>query len=149
MIIECRNNQYMISTDQTLLDIDVLHAFLKQTYWSSGIPKEILQNAINNSLCFGVYEEKKQIGFARAISDFSTFAYLADVFIIESYRGKKLSSWLMQTIVSHPQLQGLRCWLLRTRDAHGLYKKFGFSQPKSPENYMEISVSDIYLKVPA
>lgn len=147
MIIESRNNEYMISTDQALFDIDVIHTFLKQTYWSPNIPKETLQRAIKNSLCFGVYEDKKQIGFARAISDYSTFAYLADVFIVEEYRGKKLAKWLIQTIISHPALQGLRCWLLKTRDAHGLYKQFGFTQPKKIENYMEITAPDIYLKM--
>ncbi len=149
MTIEFHNHPYKISTDQALLDIEAIHTFLKQTYWSPGIPKETLQRAIKNSLCFGLYEDIKQIGFARAISDFSTFAYLADVFIIEEYRGKKLAKWLMQSIMAHPDLQGLRCWLLRTRDAHGLYKPFGFTSPKRIESYMEITVPDIYLKISA
>lgn len=146
MLVESRRDQYTISTDNELLDIEMIHQFLKQAYWSREIPKEILQRAIKNSLCFGVYDEKKQIGFARVISDFSTFGYLADVFMIETYRGKNLAKWLMQTIFSHPDLQGLRCWSLRTRDAHGLYKQFGFTPLKKPENYMEILVPDIYLK---
>lgn len=117
---------FTISADSKRINIDAVHAFLSRSYWAEGIPKETLVRAIEHSLCFGVYEGKQQIGFARVISDHATFAYLADVYILEPYRGKGLSKWLMSCIVSHPGLQGLRRWSLVTRDAGELYKKYGF-----------------------
>lgn len=124
----------------------MVHQFLSQSYWCEGIPKSVLQKAIDNSLCFSVFHSKRQIGFARIISDFATFAYLADVFILEDERGKGLSKWLMKFIMSHPHLQHLRRFTLATADAHGLYKQFGFASPAKPERMMEISVPGIYLK---
>src|SRR6187401_2624042 len=127
-------NGFTISTEKEKLDIDLIHSFLNRTYWAEGISKEIIKRSIEGSLCFGVYENDKQavtagrqVGFARMITDKATFAYLADVFIIEEYRGRGLSKWLMEVIMSHPDLQGLRRMMLATRDAHELYKKFGFT----------------------
>ena len=138
---------YFVSADRALLSLDVIHDFLSHCYWAEGIPREIVQRSIENSLCFGVYAAGKppqQVGFARVITDSATYAYLADVFILESHRGKGLSRLLMQAIMSHPTLQGLRRWALATRDAHALYRQFGFSALKSPERHMEILRSDIY-----
>src|SRR5881397_2633867 len=112
---------YFVSTEKSLLQIQVIHNFLKTAYWCEGIPVEIIERAIANSLCFGIYKDKEQVGFARVISDYATFAYLADVFIIEDHRGRGLSRRLMEAIMAHPDLQGLRRWTLATRDAHELY----------------------------
>jgi GNAT superfamily N-acetyltransferase len=129
---------YTFSTDKEKLDIDVIHGFLSQSYWAKNIPVEIVKRSIENSLCFGVYHLDKQIGFARVISDFASFGYLADVFILEEHRGKGLSKKLMEQIMAHPQLQGLRRFCLGTRDAHKLYEQFGFNVIKAPERFMEI-----------
>lgn len=130
---------FKISTDQTLLDFETIYQYLaKASYWAKGIPVDTLKKAISNSLCFGVYERDKQIGFARIVTDRATFAYLCDVFILENYRGKGLSKWLVQTIRHHADLQGLRRWSLATADAHGLYEQFGFSQITKPDRWMEI-----------
>ena len=117
-------DNYSISTDKSKLDLSVIHGFLSTSYWAEDIPVEIVKKSIENSLCFGVYSENTQIGFARVISDYTTFAYLADVFIIEEERGKGLSKWLMECILKHEQLQGLRNFCLLTRDAHFLYAPF-------------------------
>jgi GNAT superfamily N-acetyltransferase len=143
---EARRGEYRVSTDKALLDLTVIHDFLSQSYWAKGIPLAVVQSSIANSLCFGVYKQEQQIGFARVISDYATFAYLADVFILASFRGQGLSKWLMEMIISHPQLQGLRKWMLATRDAHELYRKFGFASIKSPDALMEQSFPDIYVK---
>lgn len=137
-------NRFLVSTDKSLLDIPFIHAFLKRSYWAEQIPIETVQRSIEHSLCFGVYEGKDQRGFARVVTDYATFAYLADVFIDEAYRGRGLSKLLMQHIMAHPQLQGLRSWFLVTRDAQGLYKQFGFSVPENPERLMRIVDTDIY-----
>jgi GNAT superfamily N-acetyltransferase len=130
---------FSISTDKALLDFDMIYNYLdKESYWSKGIAPETLRKAINNAMCFGVYHEKKQIGFAKVVTDKATFAYLADVFIIEQYRGLGLSKWLMQTIIQHEELQGLRRWMLATADAHGLYAQFGFSPITRADRFMEI-----------
>ncbi|HEX6916371.1 MAG TPA: GNAT family N-acetyltransferase [Chitinophagaceae bacterium] len=119
---------YHVSTESAEMDIDMLHAYLSvESYWAKGIPKDILQRAIRHSLCFGVFHYNQQVGFARVISDQATFAYLADVFIIDSHRGKGLAKLMMGVIDAHPSLQGLRRWMLVTRDAHGLYKQFGWN----------------------
>lgn len=135
---------YSISTDKSKLDLKVIHGFLAASYWAKDIPKEIVQRSVENSLCFGVYFEGKQVGFARVISDFATFAYLGDVFILEDHRGKGLSKTLMQEVFSHPHLQGLRRFCLGTRDAHKLYEQFGFYVIKKPELWMEIKKENIY-----
>ena len=134
----------MISSSKPLLQLTVIHDFLKKSYWAKDIPIEIVKRSIENSLCFGVYEDGKQVGFARVISDYATFAYLADVFILEEYRGRGLSKQLMDAIMAHPDLQGLRKFLLATRDAHGLYAQYGFKPLAMPDRVMEINKKDIY-----
>jgi N-acetylglutamate synthase-like GNAT family acetyltransferase len=130
---------FSISTDQDLLDFDMIHQFLdRDSYWAQGIPAEKLRMAIRNSLCFGAYYQQEQVGFARVITDKATFAYLADVFILPAYRRNGLSKWLVQTIKAHPDLQGLRRWSLATADAHGLYAQFGFTPITKAERWMEI-----------
>jgi GNAT superfamily N-acetyltransferase len=124
---EIKKGDYHISTDPSLLDTDVIHSYLSlESYWAMNIPRETVERSIKNSLCFGVYHQQKQIGFTRVITDKATFAYLADVFILQEHRGKGLSKWLMETIHAYPELQGLRRWMLGTKDAHGLYKQFGW-----------------------
>jgi len=135
---------FLISTDAARLDLDVIHSFLSTAYWAEGVPREVVARSIANSLCFGVYDGAKQIGFARVVTDYATFAYLGDVFIIEPYRGRGLSKALMDTAISHPHLRGLRRWLLGTADAHGLYRKFGFAESRYPERQMERSDPDVY-----
>jgi N-acetylglutamate synthase-like GNAT family acetyltransferase len=139
-------DNYIISTDKSKLEISVIHDFLSHSYWAEDIPMEIVKKAIENSLCFGVYNGRKQIGFARVISDYSTFAYLADVFIVEEERGKGLSKWLMECILKHQQLQGLRNFCLLTRDAHSLYAQYGFENLSKPQNFMAIKKDNFYKK---
>lgn len=130
-------NEYTISTDKSRLDIPLIHQFLSQhSYWAPNIPLELVERSIDNSLCFGVYLGDAQVGFARVISDQATFAYLADVFILPDHRGKGLSKWLVKTISDWPTLQGLRRFLLATRDAHTLYEQFGFTAIDQPDVYM-------------
>ena len=137
-IFTVHKEKYTITTDKSKLDIAVVHDYLcNQSYWVKGIGKETLKREIDHSLCFGVFHQHTQIGFARVITDFTSFAYLCDVFIIEAYRGKGLSKWLMQSMLDHPELQNLRRWTLYTLDAHGLYKQFGFGESKIPERFME------------
>jgi GNAT superfamily N-acetyltransferase len=136
-----------VSADPSLLDFGAIHAFLTRSYWSPGIPREVVERAAANSLCFGVYDpamarsegdaRPAQVGYARMITDRATYAYLADVYILESHRGRGLSKELMAFILAHPDLQGLRRMSLNTRDAHGLYAQFGFAAPGKPENIME------------
>ncbi|MBI3651062.1 MAG: GNAT family N-acetyltransferase [Acidobacteria bacterium] len=135
---------FLISTDPSLLNLEVIHEFLTRSYWAQGIAVEIVKQSLENSLCFGVYHHQRQVGFARVITDYATFAYLADVFILEECRGQGLSKWLMATLVAHPDLQGLRRWLLATRDAHELYRQYGFADLASPERWMERYFPDIY-----
>jgi GNAT superfamily N-acetyltransferase len=142
-----QTSEYEISTDPTRLDIDVIHAFLTKSYWSPGVPLDVVERAIANSLCFGVYLNSEQVGFARVITDKATFAYLADVFIIEAHRGKGLSKRLVESIMEHPDLQDLRRFMLGTLDAHGLYKKYGFTALANPSRVMEILNSDVYAKM--
>jgi GNAT superfamily N-acetyltransferase len=130
---------YQIATDKSLLNIEVIYKYLNEdSYWAQGIPFERLTRAIENSLCFGVYNEQAFVGFARVVTDKASFAYICDVFILPEFRGAGLSKWLIQTIVEHPELQGLRRWSLATSDAHGLYSQFGFSSITKPEVWMEI-----------
>lgn len=145
MITESRRGDYLVSTDQARLDINVIHGFLTDSYWAKGIPRETVARSIQHSLCFGIYDGNgAQVGFARVISDFATLAYLGDVFVLEQHRGRGLSKFMMECIVKHPALQGLRRWILLTRDAHGLYKQFGFSPLKAPDRYMELHRPDVY-----
>jgi GNAT superfamily N-acetyltransferase len=126
------------------MDMDVIHSFLTRSYWAEGISKEIIRKSVEGALCFGVFENDKQVGFARMITDKATFAYLADVFIIEEFRGLGLSKWLMEVILAHPDLQGLRRMMLATRDAHELYKKFGFTPLNNVDRWMHIHHPDVY-----
>ena len=136
---------YRISSDQNDLDIESIHKFISNSYWAKGIPLEILTRAISNSLCFGVFDkERGQVGFARMVTDSATYAYLADVYILEGHRGKGLSKMLMEEIMSHPDLQGLRRMTLATADAHGLYEKYGFSELSNPEIFMENWNPEVY-----
>lgn len=137
---------YAISTNNDTLNIPYIHAFLTTTYWAEGIPVETVQRAINGSLCFGVYKGEQQVGFARVVTDKATYAYLADVFIDASERGKGLSKWLVAEIIKHPELQGLRRFELRTRDAHGLYAQFGFTPVTNADSYMSIHFPNVYKK---
>ena len=136
MIYEVKKNNYLISTDKSKIDIDYVHRFLSQSYWSPGVHLQLVKKAMKGSLCFGVYRKNKQVGYARMVTDKATFAYLADVFIDENYRGKGLGKWLVETILAHPQLQGLRRILLATRDAYQLYEQCGFTSINNPERYM-------------
>ena len=143
--IEARQGEYTVSTDRSRIDVAAVHAFLTQTYWSPGIPEETVRRAIVGSICFGIYHGDAQVGFARVITDRATFAYLSDVYVIESHRGRGLSKWLMSVIMAHPDLQGLRRFSLSTRDARGLYEQFGFQPVANPQMQMEILRRDIYL----
>ncbi|HVT84382.1 MAG TPA: GNAT family N-acetyltransferase [Chitinophagaceae bacterium] len=141
------NNEYYISADKSKIDIPLVHDYLcNQSYWAAGITIDIVRKSIENSLCFGIYKGDQQVGFARVISDFATYAYLADVFVLEPERGKGLSLFLMQCIIDHPDLQGLRRFTLATRDAHTLYSKFGFTPLAKPDRWMERHQPDVYKK---
>jgi GNAT superfamily N-acetyltransferase len=139
-------NGFIITTDKSKINLEYVHDFLSGSYWSAGIPVQTVKKAVEGSLCFGVYHNDKQIGFARMITDSATFAYLADVFIDQNYRGKGLSKWLMEVIMAHPDLQGLRRIMLATKGAHGLYKKYGFTPITGVERWMQIHNADVYKK---
>jgi GNAT superfamily N-acetyltransferase len=144
-VVESRLGEFLISTDRARLDLDAIHGFLTNCYWAKGIPREVVARSIEHSLCFGVYDGSgAQVGFARVVSDFATVAHLGDVFVLESYRGRGLSKWLMQCLMQHPALQNLRRWILLTRDAHGLYARFGFAPLNSAARYMELHRRDLY-----
>jgi GNAT superfamily N-acetyltransferase len=143
-VIEHRRGEFLLSTDPARLDLDVIHGFLTECYWAKGIPREVVARSIQNSLCFGVYAHGHQVGFARVISDFATYAYIGDVFVLPSFRAHGLGKWMMESIMQHPRLQGLRRWSLCTSDAHQLYAKFGFQPPMRPDIYMEIYRADVY-----
>ena len=140
----CARDGYTISDDRWRIDREVVHGFLTECYWAAGISRDVVERSIRHSLCFGIYEEGAQVGFARVITDHATFAYLADVFVLPAHRGKGLSKWLMECVLAHPELQGLRRFLLGTRDAHGLYAQFGFTPPKRPAIWMEIHNERVY-----
>ena len=136
---------YSISTDRARLDAALVHRYLSdQSYWARGVPLELVQRAICNSLCFGVYRGAEQVGFARVVTDAATFAYLADVFILPAHRGLGLGKRLMAAVMAHPELQGLRRFMLATRDAHGLYRQFGFQDLKHPQILMERHDPQVY-----
>jgi GNAT superfamily N-acetyltransferase len=144
--IEHQYGPYVVTTDRSRLDLEVIHQFLTHSYWAEGIPREVVARSLDNSLCFGVFQGKEQVGFARVISDFSTYAYLADVFILPEHRGRGVGKFLLRSIVEHARLQGLRRWTLATRDAHRLYAQFGFRALAHPETFMEIFDREIYRK---
>jgi GNAT superfamily N-acetyltransferase len=143
-----RRDAFTVLTDPALLDIDLVHDLSRETYWAAGIPRATLVRAVAGSLCFGIYEGQKQVGFARVVTDRATFAYLCDVFVLPTHRARGLSKWLMECVVAHPDLQGLRRFVLVTKDAHGLYARFGFETPADPAAYMHIHRPDVYRSQP-
>jgi GNAT superfamily N-acetyltransferase len=142
-----RNGDFEISTNAARIDVTLVHRFLTDSYWAKGIPLPVVERSIRNSLCFGIYHRNQQAGFARVVTDRSTFAYLADVFVLPEFRGRGLSKWMMRCILTHPDLQGLRRWSLATRDAHKLYQQFGFRALAAPEVWMEKHEPDVYAKM--
>jgi GNAT superfamily N-acetyltransferase len=146
--MEERRGRFTISTDPARLDRARIQEFLSTSYWAPGIPREVVDRSIEGSLCFGLYAGAAQVGFARLITDAATFAYVADVFVLEPYRGQGLGLWLMETIRAHPRLQGLRRWSLVTRDAHALYRRVGFVDVENPARWMEIVDRDVYRRGP-
>lgn len=144
---EAKRGDFLVSTNRDLLDVDMIHRYLStESYWAKGIPREVVEKSIKHAICFGIYHEQQQVGFARVVTDQATFAYLADVFVVEAYRGKGLSKWLMEIIHAHPDLQGLRRWLLGTRDAHGLYAQFGWTvfNEEISKRFMQLHNPDVY-----
>ncbi len=138
MTYEHQRGEYTISTNPEKLNIETIHWFIStQSYWGTGRPVELVKKSIENSFPFGIYHGEKMIGFARVVTDYATFAWIADVFVLEEHRGKGLSKWLMEVILSHPELQGFRRWVLATKDAQELYRKYGFQELKRPERWME------------
>ncbi len=135
---------FTVSDDPTRLDATAIHAYLTRSYWATGIPLAIVERSIQGSLCLGLYEDDEQIGFARVVTDRATFAYLCDVYVLEAYRGQGLGVWLMECVLNHPELQGLRRLLLTTQDAHGLYEKVGFIRAPFPERFMVIDRPTLY-----
>ena len=136
---------YTISSETKDMDVAVIHGYISRSYWAKNIPLPTMKKAIQNSLCFGVFTDSgNQIAFARMVTDSATFAYLADVFVLEEHRGKGISKWIMKNIIEHPNLQGIRRMALATSDAHGLYKEFGFKALNSPESFMELHQPDVY-----
>ena len=144
--MEWRREPYSISTDRDRLDPAEIHAFLRESYWSPGIPREVMDRSIRGSLPFGVYDGRRQVGFARVITDHATFAYVADVYILPSHRGRGLATWLMEVIHAHPELQGLRRWMLVTRDARGLYRRVGWRDVEDCSRFMEIVDREVYAR---
>ena len=136
--------QYEVSTDPARFDVDLIHGFLRSTYWAANMPRKVLEKSIRNALCFGVFADARQVAFARVITDYATFAYLSDLFVMPDYRGHGVSKLLMRSILDHPELQGLRRFVLATKDAHGLYARFGFKPLSSPEDFMTIHNPDVY-----
>jgi GNAT superfamily N-acetyltransferase len=143
-IFERTRGAYRITTDPAQLDLDAIHGYLVRAYWCEGIPRATVERAVANSLCFAVLHGRALVGFARVVTDSATFAYLCDVYVLEEYRGRGLSKFLMECVTAHPRLQGLRRFSLATRDAHGLYRQFGFRELSNPATAMEILKLDIY-----
>jgi ribosomal protein S18 acetylase RimI-like enzyme len=145
-VFERVRGEFAVSTDAARLDLAAVRAYLAASYWSPGLPIDVLRRAVAGSLCFGLYRGDEQIGFARVVTDRATFAYLCDVYVLDAYRRRGLGRWLMEAVVAHPDLQGLRRFVLVTRDAHGLYERFGFRPLARPEGYMEVHRPDVYLR---
>jgi GNAT superfamily N-acetyltransferase len=137
MFHEWTQEAYAISTDPSRLDLGAVHGFLEGSYWAKGVSRAVVERSVENSLCFGLYKGKDQVGFARVVTDRATFAWLADVFVLEGHQGLGLGKWMMEVVLSHPELQGLRRWMLATADAHGLYRGCGFGELESPGIFME------------
>jgi GNAT superfamily N-acetyltransferase len=136
---------FRITTDVSAMDVDAIHAYLTRSYWAEGIPKDLVVRSMAGSLCFGLLDGARQIGFARAVTDRATYAYLCDVYVLEAYQGQGLGTWMMRELMAHPDLQGLRRVGLVTRDAHGLYEKCGFTLLNNPAGHMEIVRPGLYL----
>jgi ribosomal protein S18 acetylase RimI-like enzyme len=143
--LQPQNGEFTITTDPAAADVDAVHAFLSRSYWAEGIPRETVARGIANSIPFSVFRGTEQVGLARVITDRATFAYLSDVYILEAYRGRGLSKWLMETIMAHPDLQGLRRFSLTTRDADGLYRRYGFTDIATPPTHLEINRRGMYV----
>jgi len=143
---EWRRGEYTISADPARLPVEAIHAYLTESYWAQGIPLEIVRRSLQYSVNFCVFHGDQLAGFGRVITDRATFGYLGDVFVLEPYRGQGLSKWLMECVLAHPELQGFRRWVLVTRDAHGLYRQFGFGPLAKPDRYLERVIPDIYLR---
>ena len=141
---EQHRGEYTVSSDPARMDLDAIHGYLSRAYWCEGMPRTTLERAMRYSLCFGLFEGERQVGFVRVVTDYTTFAYVCDVFVLESHQGKGLGTWLMQCVMQHPDLQGLRRWQLITLDAHELYRKVGFTLVSKPERYMEVFTADIH-----
>jgi GNAT superfamily N-acetyltransferase len=140
-----RRGDFFISTDPGLLDVPLIHDFLaNRSYWATGRPLEVVRRSLDHSLCFGLYERGRQVGFVRVVTDRATFAWLCDVFVLEAYRGRGLSKWLLVCVLGHPALRGLRRVLLGTRDAHGLYERYGFKPLADPSRFLEVCRPDPY-----
>ncbi len=147
LIEEFLHDEFLLSSDPKKLDIDIIHRYLnKHSYWAQNIPLNVVERSLNNSLCFGLYRNKTQIGLVRVITDRATFAYLADTFIIDEYQGKGLGIWMIETVMKSSELQGLRRWQLSTRDAHKFYQKLGFQSLEYPDRHMTIKYHNIYKK---
>jgi GNAT superfamily N-acetyltransferase len=144
-----RRGAYFLSTDRSLLDVELIHKFLsEQSYWAPRIPREIVERSLANSFCFGLFHESQQVGFARFVTDRATFAWLGDVFVIDAHRGQGLGKWMVETLLTHPDLQGLRRILLGTRDAHGLYAQYGFTPLADPSRFLEIHRPNLFVRDP-
>lgn len=149
MAVQAVRGDYHIACGAEAVDLDAAHAFLTTSYWAAGISRELVARAVAGSLPFSLFRGAEQVGFARAITDRATYAYLADVYVLEAHRGRGLGRWLMETVLAHPDLQGLRRLALVTRDAHALYAGFGFTPLAAPERHMEITRPGLYLAAPA
>ncbi len=143
--MDLTKGQYSITTENQKLDLEAIHAYLSRSFWAEGISKDIVAKSIANSLCFGLFDGANQVGFARVVTDRATYAYLCDVYVLESHRGHGLGKWLIETVMAHPDLQGLRRFQLVTRDAHGLYSRHDFAPPANPDRHMEIFKHGMYL----
>lgn len=156
--MEWREGDFVVSDESAQLDVETIHGFLRGSYWATGIPRAVVERSIAGSLCFGLYHAASapavpttgapgaQVGFARVVTDRATFGYLADVFVLEAWRGRGLSKLIVRCVLAHPQLQGLRRWMLATADAHGLYRQFGFETPRDSSRLMEKLDRDIYTR---
>ena len=141
---EWHRDGFTISTDHARLDLDAVYDFLSTSYWARGIPRDVMERSIAHAVPFGIYEGATQVGFARVVTDRATVGYLGDVFVLKPWRGRGLSRWLMECVLAHPELQGFRRWFLLTRDAHGLYEKYGFTPLAAPDRWMEKHARDPY-----
>lgn len=148
-VVESRQDEYLMSTDPARLDPKAVHAFLTTAHWCTGISLPLVEKALANSLCFGIYHGKEQVALSRVVTDYATFAYLCDVYVLEAHRGKGLGHWMVECVMTHPDLQNLRRFTLATKDAHGIYGAFGFTPPKAPERQMERHDPDVYKRLAA